>query len=276
MNLKNKKLDIIVVAGQSNAEGNGLLEDVSKRIVFDDQYEMVDANKYYFDSTNPNDVRLVLTMPIETKIRNLQERITDDNKYCSDLSISFVQKYINAGYLKEDRKILVVKAAVGGTGFTKKQQGVGNVLFERLIQMVDLALSYNKENKIVAFLWHQGEHDAYENMGKDPQYIYDFYKAAFLRQTQAFINRYKQFSFPVITGGFCPSWRNLKENIVACDKVEQALKDSCKLLDKADFVKVNDLKSNAEIINNGDGIHFCRESLFILGERYFDSWVKLK
>ena len=52
MNIKNQKLDIIIVAGQSNAEGNGLSHDEEDAIIFsNDAYELVDCNDIYFQGT---------------------------------------------------------------------------------------------------------------------------------------------------------------------------------------------------------------------------------
>lgn len=275
MQLEKTHFDIIIIAGQSNAEGNGIGRNLLDRIVFHNHYEMIDANPYYFDESDPTDIKLVCTLPVVTKIRPLQEKLVGDI-FMSDLSISFVQNYIEKGYLKKGRKILVVKAAVGGSGFSKKQQGYGNFLYERLVAMTDQALSLNKNNRLVAFLWHQGEHDAYENLGKSPTFIYEFYKEQFLKQTTAFLERYSQFDIPVITGGFCKSWRNLPENIAACEAVEKALVDAARQLGKASFVPLLDLKSNMEVIpESQDNIHFARESILEIGKRYFARWENI-
>ena len=274
MNFNKVIFDIIVVAGQSNAEGNGLCFDKDKRVVFDDQYEMIDSNPCFIEP-NTETHELICTFPVVTKIRKLQEREVDD-KFFSDFSIAFAQDYLEKGYLKNGHKLLIVKAAVGGSGFTRKQQGVENVLYKRLVAMVDEALKLNKENKIVAFLWHQGEHDAFENIGRSKKYVYSFYKKSFLKQTVAFLNLFKKFNFPVITGGFCHSWRNLKENLINCKMVEKALIESCKEIGYASFVPSDGLKSNMETIKNcNDNIHFNRDSLFRLGHRYFERWEEM-
>ena len=41
------------------------------------------------------------------------------------------------------------------------------------------------------------------------------------------------------------------------------------------FVQTSDLLSNNQKIQNGDDIHFCREALYILGQRYFEAFKEI-
>ena len=41
------------------------------------------------------------------------------------------------------------------------------------------------------------------------------------------------------------------------------------------FIETDTLSSNDEIFHNGDDIHFCRESLHILGRRYFAEYNRI-
>ena len=45
--------------------------------------------------------------------------------------------------------------------------------------------------------------------------------------------------------------------------------------EKAAFVETADLPSNNQKTGNGDDIHFCRESLHVLGQRYFEKFLAL-
>jgi hypothetical protein len=38
------------------------------------------------------------------------------------------------------------------------------------------------------------------------------------------------------------------------------------------FIETSDIPSNNQKTGNGDGIHFCRESLHTLGKRYFAAY----
>ena len=265
--------DIIVVAGQSNAEGNGVSYG-NKPDVIPGAYEIIDKNKYGMKlKADGSYDDLDFVYPVKTIIRELQER--DINGiYNSDLSLSFAKKYQKSRYFSPDRKILVIKTGYGGSGFAFDQHGVGNPLYLRMLDMINKGLSLNKNNRIVAFLWHQGEHDAFENANFTYQERYDYYYTNLLKEFVAVREEYKQFSFPIITGGLCRDWK--KRYMTESEAVEKATIDVCGKIGNAMFVRADDLPSNEEAIHNGDLDHFCKESILILGERYFDAFGSLK
>ena len=267
--------DIIVIAGQSNAEGNGVSLD-SKPFVMPDAYEIIDKNKYGMKLKEDGSYdSLDFVYPVETIIRELQERVNDSGSaYCSDLSLSFVEQYKKSRFYSPERKILVIKTAYGGSGFAFDQQGVGNPLYQRTIDMINVGLSLNKENRIVALLWHQGEHDAFENAHFSYEERYEYYYSNLLKQFLGFREVYKKFDFPIITGGLCRDWK--KRYMVQSEAVEKATIDVCNKIGNAAFVPASDLPSNEEALHNGDLDHFCKKSILILGERYFDAFANLK
>ena len=89
-----------------------------------------------------------------------------------DFALTFAEEYVKAGYLQKGRKVLIIRTAVGATCFYKKDWGVGGRLYVKLMEILDYALKLNKNNKIVAFLWHQGESDALDHNTPE-QYIKD-------------------------------------------------------------------------------------------------------
>lgn len=268
--MKNNKYDIIILAGQSNADGNGLFNDEGKEWP-NDVYQVVNANILgYIEGDNGQtslDVRpnsIVLEKASFKKIENVGY---------AELANTFCQEYIESGLLKEDRKLLVVKCAVGGTGFARKEWGVGNLLSNRLIDMVDFALELNKENRIVAMLWHQGEHDAFENAQLNATERYEFYKENFKNQMTMIIDRYSQFDFPIIAGEFVNEWADKYRE--QCDAIIKATGDVLCELKKGSVVSSEGLLSNNQYIQNGDDIHFCEKSIYKLGQRYFIAYKKL-
>ena len=265
--------DIIVVAGQSNAEGNGI-SLLDKPIIVSDAYEIIDKNKYGMKLKKDGSYAgLDFVYPVETIIRELQER-KGDNTYSSDLSLSFVERYKQSKFYSPNRKMLVIKTGYGGSGFAFDQHGVGNPLYQRMLDMINVGLSLNKDNRIVAFLWHQGEHDAYANAWFTYKERYEDYYSNLLKMFLGFKEYYKQFDFPIITGGLCRDWvKRYKEQSKA---VENATIDVCEKIGKARFVQASDLSGNAEEIHNGDLDHFSKRSMLILGERYFDAFASLK
>lgn len=60
-----------------------------------------------------------------------------------------------------------MRAAVGGTGFVKGMWGLKDQLYKKMLEMTDYALSLNHANRVVGFLWHQGECDAFEKNEPD-------------------------------------------------------------------------------------------------------------
>ena len=275
MDLKNIKFDVIIIAGQSNAEGYGKSND-SLITIIDDAYEAIDANECYVEVDPSLDfydqATIHMVYPPKVKIQPLQER-SAGNRINADLSLSFASLY-QKHCLDSERKVIVVKTAIGGTGFARKQQGYQTQLYYRTLMMVDYVLSLNKDNRVVAYLWHQGEHDAFEFPKKDYSQRYNDYKIEFLNQTRGVIEHFSTFTFPIITGGFIDDWR--KDYEINCQAIEQALIDSCKELGNGAFVSAKGLHSNKEDgLDEEDNIHFSKEALKELGIRYFEAFKSL-
>ena len=259
--------DIIVVAGQSNAEGNGVKND-DKEIISDKVFQIVDKNHIAIKALDDGKVVLDMVYPTEMVFEKAHERVDANGKKFADFSETFAQNYIDGGNLKEGRKILIIKTAVGGTGFSRKEWGVGSILFERLNLMVDYGLKSNKSNRIVALLWHQGEHDSFENADLTTAERYNFYHENLKKQTLAFREKYGR-DIPVIMGEMADSWAELPENKPKCDAVEKATKDVCREIGRAAVAESAGLLSNDEAYHNGDNLHFCSDSVSELGRRYY-------
>lgn len=271
--MENNKFDIIIVAGQSNAEGNGIKKD-DKEIISDKVYQIADKN--YIGTKVLDDGKVIIDMvyPTEMVFEKAHERVDANGNKFADFSETFAKCYIDGGYLKKGRKVLIIKTAVGGTGFARKEWGVGSILFERLNLMVDYGLSRNKENRIVALLWHQGEHDSFENAELGVKERYNFYYEHFKEQMLAFRKKYGK-DIPVIAGEMANSWAELSENKAKCDAVEKATKDLCREIGKASVASSEGLLSNDDAFKNGDNLHFCAESVYELGRRYYSLFEKI-
>jgi lysophospholipase L1-like esterase len=185
----------------------------------------------------------------------------------NNFSLAFAREYINAGKLSEGRKLLIIRAAVGGTGFSDNHWGQNNDLSNRMHKLIEATLQLNSENKLVAFLWHQGETDAILNATEQTHY----------NNLKQLINSvresYNSPSLPFITGDFVNEWKTKNEMI--CTPIINAIQRICIDLQPAAFIETSDLKSNNEETGNGDEIHFSREALNILGKRYFQAFINL-
>lgn len=262
MQNKNQAFDIIILAGQSNAEGCGL-GPVTE--------EYVPTDKIFCLTGNVSDQILseterIITYPDKTLTLDIgQERGENDQKR-GELAFTFADAYVQNNLLADGRKVLILRTALGGTGFKREQWGPGCPVEERMHEIIQYALAMNPENRIVAFLWHQGESDAVEGNTAEK---YEEQLTAFVENVR---EKYSCQEVPFIAGDFCNEWKS--KNMEICEPIVSVLR---KVFagEMAAFVETADLPSNNQKIGNGDDIHFCRESLHIMGKRYFEKFMAL-
>ena len=260
----NKPMDIIILAGQSNAVGYGCGEADYQLKHLDKMFLMYDdqAEDYSVDE-NGNEY-MAIYEPWKIKL------IEAVNGYTGSLALRFADAYIENGYLAQDRKLLIVRCAVGGTGFSKKLWGVGQLLYRRMLDLTSYALSLNPENRVVAFLWHQGECDAFENADWTPEKRKESYYRALRAVVEGVRNHCRTPNLPFLCGGFTDEWS--KDYREACDAVVAAQKQICVDLGWAAFTDTTGLLSNNQKVGNGDTIHFCKDAVYTIGQRYFDKY----
>ena len=262
--------DVVIVAGQSNAEGCGL--GVKKPYVPNDKVLFLQSG-YSASVVKENGAeRLDVSYTKPPRIEVAAMR-TVNAEQIGELSLRFAERYVEGGVLSSGRKLLIIRAAVGGTGFAKKHWGPSDILFKKMLDLTDAALALNPQNRLAALLWHQGEHDAFENpdmpAGKR-RYSYYYNLKCLVRMVR---DRYGRQSLPFITGSFCGEWE--RKNRAVCEPVLEAARVVCRELGHAYFADASDLKSNNEAVGNGDDIHFCADSLSVLGDRYFDAFQRI-
>ena len=255
------KFDIIIQAGQSNAEGMGLGE-VEKEFQPSSQIFSLSAERTV-EHLPENLIITYADKPFDLKVA--EERLSGGKKI-ADFALPFAQLYAKE-LLQEDRKVLIIRAAVGGSGFYKKHWTRDGVLYTKMLEMLDYALSLNPENRLVAFLWHQGEHDAFEK--NDP----NVFKEQLNFMIESVRNRYSVPNLPFIAGDFVNEWKmkNLDDCIPIVEKIKETIKDvGCSA-----FIETSDLLSNDQAVKNGDDIHFCRAAQYELGKRYFKAYKSI-
>jgi hypothetical protein len=239
-----EEFDIVIQAGQSNSEGYGLGA----------------ATSPYVQSTE------ILYLTNDFTISVAQEAVSG-NEIMGNFSLAFCTKYIESGMLQCGRKLLIIRAAIGGTGFLDHRWGMNDDLYLRMIEMIKTALELNTKNKLVAFLWHQGETEAILNANKQEHF----------NNLSMFVNSVRSIfnceNLPFIAGDFVSQWKN--DNMEICVPVVAAIKEVCASISHAQFVETNELQSNDQKIHNQDSIHFCREALNQLGIKYFNSFYDI-
>lgn len=254
-----EKYDVILQAGQSNADGygHGPASEPFRpdpRILYFTA-GTPEAGEYYPKS----DYEICIAAERPNPAVGPEDRL-------GDFSLSFAKAYVEAGLLAPDRKLLIVRTAVGGTGFLKHYWQVGDPLYERMLRVTDQALARNPENRLVGFLWHQGEHEA--AFLNDSQRYHD----QLLEVVESVKAHYGNAKLPFICGGFCDQWA--QENQPACDNIMAVIRKVAQETGGA-YVETSDLRSNDQKTGDGDTIHFCREDLQELGRRYFAAYQKL-
>lgn len=244
------KFDVVIQAGQSNAEGTGF-GPAPEPFQPDDRVWYMNRN-------------FTVTAAAETVL---------ENETRGDFSLSFAREYLKNGLLEEGRDLLILRSAVGGTGFLDRHWGPEDDHFLTMMEMIETALTLNNENRLIALLWHQGETDACYNATYDAHYEH---LNGLLHAVTA---RFNVPALPFIAGNFVQQW--IEENPAICAPVIEAMRDVCKAYPAGAFVETDGLPSNYqqighETLNFRDTIHFSRASLYRLGERYFEAFGRLR
>lgn len=244
-----EKFDILIQAGQSNSEGYGFGP-------VEEPYE-------------PNEQ--VWYMNGDFTLCCAAEKVTG-NEIQSNYALSFAREYVKNGWLKEGRKLLILRCAVGGTGFLDDHWKLTDDLYLRMMEMTRTALALNEENRLVGFLWHQGETDA--GLGASYETHYKNLKNLLCSVREEF----QVPGLPFIAGDFVHHWKN--ENIDICKPVVDAIQDVCKDCGHGIFVETDGLLSNLQELKRNplgweDPIHFSRKAVYELGKRYFEAFQKV-
>jgi len=257
-----ERYDIILQAGQSNADGTG-------RGPVEQPY-VPSADILYMQAVKTVQITaegIFVTYADQPFLIEVAEDTEREDGILGDFSLTFARDYIDRGLLENGRKLLIIRAAVGATGFKRKNWGLQDQLYLKMLEMTDYALTMNPENRLVAVLWHQGEHDAVH--GTPP----DRYKLHMLDLVHSVRARYGDDKLPFLAGDFVQQWK--KENAAISVPIANKLREVCKEAGAAAFVETDGLISNAQKTNNHDTIHFCHQALFELGHRYFDAYQSI-
>lgn len=236
--------DIIIQAGQSNSYGCG----------------MGDAENPYEDDDR------VRYLTGKFMIQPACDQIYK-NSVQGNYSLAFAREYIKAGLLKEGRKLLILRTSEGGTGFADHHWDETGDLFLRMLEMLKTALALNPANRAVALLWHQGENDIDANMSKEAYHAHLSGLIRSVRQTAG------EAQLPFVCGDFTPKWQEVRGE--RCLPISGAQREICKADAAARFVETDGLLSNGEQHGNEDYVHFSRDALYRLGDRYFAAYADI-
>lgn len=274
--------DIIIQAGQSNAQGYGYGETACPYTPSDDVLYYCDFDFERYDDINRSD------SGDGFKITVAKERVVEGYTICN-FSLPFASEYVKAGLLKEGRRVLIIRCAIGATSFACNHWGKNDYLFLRMLRAIDNAMRLefgDNAHRFVALLWHQGESDTGVNASSTAYYN----NLKFL--VEAVREKTKTPSLPFLAGDFVQDWKNSSEGVFnGCIPIEGALRQLTNDLPYAGFVESVGLLSNrlnptlpvipaerSSLIHDveNDDIHFCRDAQMQLGKRYFEGLLKIK
>lgn len=262
-----------MLIGQSNAEGHGIGEVENEYLPSDDVMQLVDSYPvmYRINDTGAE----VLDVPENTtyRINTAAESTRRGFGKQGCFAFSFIRAYREKHLAGGDRKLLLIRAAIGGTGFLRNQWTPDGVLFKRALEMTDIALSLNPNNRLGAILWHQGESEAIDAKGKDYAFHYGFYSECLTRLINDLAAKYG--NVPFLAGGYCEDWTPRFPN--ESSAITDANKDVISKFAHCGFVDTAGLGSNDRIVKGEylDDVHFNRPALYELGERYFEAYEKI-
>lgn len=258
-----KKYDIIIQAGQSNAEGSGR-GPVSTEKEYIPQASICYLTSQKSIECNHGIVEVNFTDNNFT-VEIAEERKDENGQMVGDFSLLFAKDYLASDFAKNGRGLLIIRCGLGGTSFSQSHWGLHDECYLKMIEMIDYALQLNVDNRIVAFLWHQGESDVINNSSTD-EYYYNL-------NNMLHAVRMRYGDVPFIAGDFVYDWKN--KNLSGCNPIVQEIRRVINNNKLSAFVETSGLPSNDQKIGNGDDIHFCREALYELGHRYFKAFSEI-
>ena len=146
--------DVFLIAGQSNAVGNG--------VGYTDAFDGPSGYVYQWP--------LIGTKPIPATEQLQGSDYTGPSDQFVGFAMTFAKTYVANGRLTSGHQgVLLVPAAVDATGFASGFDGVnitfgggwvvGNSLAVQAKTVANLAMAYNSQNTFKGFLWLEGENE---------------------------------------------------------------------------------------------------------------------
>lgn len=275
--------DIIIVAGQSNAVGSGLGPFVDPVAVAN---PAIDGQIMQLGRIGNNNLQIIPATFNEGGVAydGLEHwTVTPSSHRRMGLAIPFARRYVAAGMLGANRKVLIIPAAYGGTSILEwlGELPATPALFDDLTGRVKPVLARPSEvNRVVAFLWHQGETDAYNAYFQ----LYGMDADEYRCKLSSLVRRIRvEFpsdpKFPIIAGGFATGWKTnvgIGGGIKFGAEFENVVHDV--FYDRAAVVSTDGLNSNAPAFECPGYLsyaHFSSADLVTLGDRYWIEWRRL-
>jgi len=262
---------VIALAGQSNMIGRDTIE-----VGIDDNYSLFNNKVYTFDTnsninttTSPYEVETldvyVATNPLPHPEPVTTGRMGMFRTFCNDL--------VQYSDLPYRRNILIIPGAWGGTGFSANNWNKGNRQYEICKNAINAVLNpdydeSNKNNKLISFIWHQGESD----MGSlNLQYKDQFLQMMNYFATDVYGDQFNN-DLPVILCQVSGEYPQVNTTVTPNIKMQKFINDY--------FQSLSDTYNNIKIVLTddlnylGDFIHVNRIGQRLIGNRAYDAFIK--
>lgn len=253
--------DVFLVAGQSNAVGEGTGVDV------------------LLDYTNPRVLQYAMQAPYVNQVLLAQDPLQFNsfgaNNGCIGFSTTFARYYLST-IQNTHRKVLLVPSAVGGTGFSTSTVAGGGYgkwdvstgdLFVKAVNAANAAMQLTDPvdplftNKFKGILWHQGEADAINSVSANSyQASLTTLVAAFRQQITGAANA------PFFAGEMTATWTGVQAGASTIQGVIDNIPS---------FITNSYVISNFNLgTDSSQGtVHYSAASQRVLGYRYFSKFM---
>eukprot|EP00903_Cladosiphon_okamuranus_P017016 g15683.t1 len=236
--------DVVLLMGQSNMSGRGQGYD-----------RAIDG------PNNPRIKQWSRANKIITAEEHLQHHDSGDgsrmDKYVG-MGTAFGRAYVET--LPEQRDVLLVPTAHGGTALVNGPWSPGGYLFEDAVTRMEAALASDEAdgNCVAAVLWHQGESDAQSHVDQDA------YLWTWMNMIETLRRRIPSAAqAPVVLGEFAEPW--VQNNAEMVEPVLGAIREIPDIVSFTALADADDLS-----INPDQEIHFDAAGQREFGQRYFD------
>ncbi|PPF50886.1 hypothetical protein C5B94_15050 [Clavibacter michiganensis] len=244
--------DVVVVLGQSNAQGVGTGWDPA-----------VDVSVPGLDQLAGSGTRAGQIVPAKDSLSHVTTWTTTGGVQSVGPGMQLGRRLLADA--RPGRKVLIVPAAMASTSMTGDGSYAWNPadtrsrvnLFTRALGQIDQALAQDPDNRLVAVVWAQGESDATRTDAAG-------YQGMLLDLVDRLGARYGEV--PFLIGGMVPEWMNASPLRQAIDTAQQGMPA---LRSNVSYVPGAAGYSRAE-----DSIHYTAAGARAMGDKFFAAYQR--
>jgi hypothetical protein len=260
--------DIVIVAGQSNAvgQGNGPFTDHNAKAAYDDRIVQVGRLRL-------SNKKIVPIGYVENGVKwdGLQSWSESERRVREGFTLTFARLY--ARYkLEPGRKVVIIPAAYGGRAIPVWLNDSPVPVYSDMLSRINTVLALPGAHRIVAFLWHGGS-ELVAALNNDPAMNPEIFREDLTQFIAKLRTDLGVPQLPFLSGQLTPHW--LSENpsqFAVKQQFEQVNAEVMASTPSAAVVSAEGLTSNEQIgLPFGDG-HFNAASAVEFGWRYFKAW----